>query len=129
MAKSKTTAVPANRFKSQSVAKIGSSDLAPGRYIKRDQYGYHFRRVLADGQYIDYTVTQAGFLIEKTNFIPSKNRRDGNGEYGNRWAGILEYRQSADHADDLRHAAENGMVMEPPAKAGKPGNSEWTQES
>jgi hypothetical protein len=129
MAKSKTLRVNSARFAAPAAApaaKIGYSDLAAGRYAKpADEYGFHFRRVLADGQTIDYTITEGGLLIEKINFVPSKTRRDGNAAYGRRWLGILEYRQSAEHADDLAFAVENGMVMDPPAKAGKPAAGVW----
>ena len=57
-------------------------------------------------------------MIEKINFVPSKQRRDGNAAYGQRWLGILEYRQSDDYASDLEFAVENGMKMVPEPKAG-----------
>lgn len=130
MARSKSTQVPAGRFTPAApvqIARIGSCDLAPGRYVKpRDQYGFHFRRVLADGQYVDYTITTNGMLVEKVNFVPSKDRRDGNGAYGNRWLGILAYRQSDDYVVDLEFAAANGMAMEPTRTAPKGGSSVWT---
>lgn len=131
MAKSKTSSVPAGRFQSQEtsqeVARLGSCNLAPGRYVKpRDQYGFHFRRVLADGQTIDFTVAPSGILVEKVNFVPSKERRDGNAAYGNRWLGILEYRQSDDHAADLEFAAANGMKMQPPAAKAATSTGVWT---
>lgn len=130
MARSKSTSVPAGRFTQAApaqIARIGSCDLAPGRYVKpRDQYGFHFRRVLADGQYVDYTITTNGMLVEKVNFVPSKDRRDGNGAYGNRWLGILAYRQSDDYVVDLEFAAANGMAMEPTRTAPKGGSSVWT---
>lgn len=114
--------VPANRFQpaatTGSVNRIGSSTLAPNRYVKRDQYGFHLLRVLADGQEILYTVTPGGMGVEKINFVPSKERRDGNACYGNRWLGILEYRQSPLHREDFAVLSENGLKMAPEAKAG-----------
>lgn len=130
MAKSKTLKVPAGRFQNAEVAseRIGTCDWAPGRYAKpRDQYGLHFRRVLADGQYIDYTITPKGLLVEKVNFVPSKDRRDGNGCYGNRWLGILAYRQSDDYVADLEFAAANGMAMEPANRPAKSATGGWSQ--
>lgn len=130
MVRSKSASVPAGRFAPAAPApttRIGSSDLPAGRYVApKDDYGFHFRRVLADGQYIDYTITPSGMLVEKVNFVPSKERRDGNGAYGNRWAGILEYRQSDDHAADFEFAAKNGMKMEPVRTAPKGGSGKWT---
>lgn len=119
---SKSKTVAPNRFQtaaSQPTERLGTCNLAPDLYdAGNDQYGQHFRRVLADGQYIDYTITKGGMLIEKINFVPSKERRDGNGAYGNRWLGILTYRQSDDYVDDLGHFAANGMAMAPTAKSG-----------
>jgi hypothetical protein len=120
MAKS-SKSVPANRFAAapEAVVRQGFCDLAPGRYLKgADAYGVHFRRVLPDAQTVDYTITSGGMLIEKINFVPSKQRRDGNAAYGQRWLGILEYRQSDDYASDLEFAVENGMKMVPEPKAG-----------
>ena len=130
MARSKSASVPAGRFAPPAnppTARIGSSDLPPGRYVApKDAYGFHFRRVLIDGQYVDYTVTPKGMLVEKVNFVPSKDRRDGNGCYGNRWLGILAYRQSDDYVADLEFAAANGMVMEPVRTAPAAGSGRWT---
>ena len=130
MARSKSTPVAPGHFAPAAPAptvRIGSSDLPPGRYVApKDDYGFHFRRVLADGQYVDFTVTPKGMLVEKINFVPSKDRRDGNGAYGNRWLGILAYRQSDDHAADLQFAAANGMVMEPVRTAPTGGSGRWT---
>lgn len=118
MAKPATKSVPAGRFQPPAtVSRIGFSQHPAGRYLKRDQYGFHILRVLEDGQEILLTVTDSGMLVEKINFVPSKAKRDGNAAYGNRWLGILGYRQSDDHADDLRVASENGMRLEPEAKA------------
>ena len=130
MAKSRTSSVPAGRFSptaASPAARVGSSDLPPARYVKpKDDYGFHFRRVLADGQYVDYTVTPKGMLVEKVNFVPSKDRRDGNGAYGNRWLGILGYRQSADYVRDLEFAAANGMSVEPTRSATAAAPGGWT---
>lgn len=117
MAKTKT-AVPSGRFQPPAtVNRIGFSQHPAGRFTKRDQYGFHILRVLEDGQEVLLSVTPSGMLVEKINFVPSKERRDGNAAYGNRWQGILAYRQSDDHADDLALAAANGLKMEPAAKA------------
>jgi len=118
---SKSKPVASNRFQTAATTteRLGTCNLAPDLYdAGSDQYGRHFRRVLPDGQYIDYTITKAGMVIEKINFVPSKDRRDGNGAYGNRWLGILEYRRSDDHAADFAVFSQNGMSMTPPAKAG-----------
>jgi hypothetical protein len=126
----KRNTVPADRFQTAAVAteRLGFSDLAPGLYnAGSDKYGFHFRRVLPDAQFIHYTVAPSGMLIEKINFVPSKERRDGNGAYGNRWLNILAYRQGADYAADLRYAAQNGMKMAPEgAKAGKTATDKFT---
>ena len=118
MAKS-AKAVPSGRFQPPAAppGRVGFSQHPAGRYLKRDQYGFHILRVLEDGQEVLFTVTPGGMLVEKINFVPSKERRDGNAAYGNRWLGILEYRQSETHRDDLRVASENGLRMEPEAKA------------
>jgi hypothetical protein len=118
MARSKNP-VPADRFQTPAAApvqRLGFSSLPAGRYVKRDQYGFHILRVLADGQEVLFTVTPSGMGVEKINFVPSKDRRDGNAAYGNRWLGILAYRQSDEHAADLELAGANGLRMEPEAK-------------
>jgi len=126
MARTKSTTVSADRFDvppAPPTLRLGYSDLPPGRFAKPAvEYGSHFRRVLADGQTIDYTVTPSGLLVEKVNFVPSKTRRDGNAAYGRRWLGILEYRQSDDYVADLKHAVSLGMKMDPAPKVsnGKP---------
>lgn len=120
MAKS-SKPVPATRFAEAPAAVVrqGFCDLPAGRYVKgSDAYGSHFRRVLPDAQTIDYTVLSGGMLVEKINFVPSKQRRDGNAAYGQRWLGILEYRQSDDYVADLEFAVSVGMIMAPIAKAG-----------
>jgi hypothetical protein len=125
-----TKTVPVNRFDAAVAApteRLGRSTLAAGRYLKKDQYGFHLLRVLPDAQEILYTVHASGMVVEKINFVPSSEKRDGNGCFGGRWLNILAYRQGEDHAADFAVLAENGMKMAPdnvgkaPAKA-----SGWT---
>lgn len=112
----KTSTVPANRFQTAAVAepqRLGHSKYAPGWYTNHDDYGFHLLRVLPDAQEILYTVTKGGMGVEKINFVPSKDRRDGNAAYGNRWLNILTYRQGEDHAADFAVLVENGLKMAP----------------
>lgn len=112
--------VPATRFSEAptAVVRLGTSDKPPGRYQHEDIYGFHFQRVLPDYQTITYTILSGGILVEKINFVPSKFRRDGNAAYGNRWLGIVEYRQGEDYVSDMEFAVANGMKMAPEVKAG-----------
>lgn len=112
----RTTKVAAGRFQPAAKAApevLGHSKYEPGWYTNRDKYGFHLLRVLPCRQEILFTVTSGGMAVEKINFIPSKERKDGNAAYGNRWLNILAYRQSADHEADLAVLAENGLKMAP----------------
>lgn len=128
MARSKNATVPSNRFQTVNAPanRLGWCDLPAGIYdAGTDEYGQHFRRVLPLGQYIDYTITapykakdgtvsDGGKLLERVNFVPSKNKRVGTSLYGNQWAEIVQYRQSPTYLADYALFESKGMLPEAP---------------
>jgi hypothetical protein len=113
----------------EAFERLGWSDLAPGIYdAGTDDYGQHFRRVLPCGQYIDYTITApfrakdgsvqpGGKLLERVNFVPSKDKKTGTSLYGKQWQSVVAYRQAADYLSDMALFESRGMLAESPDSA------------